>query len=73
MSQATATKFWRLLEPVGKYLFKREKPIEPKSRHTEYCKYCHTPMSVADGQIAYFHSKCRGRARASKRFTHRHA
>lgn len=64
MAKATATKFWRKLEPVGKYLFKRAKVIAPKDRHIELCRGCGEPMPVADGQIAYFHKECRTKVRS---------
>lgn len=63
MSKITATKFWRLLEPIGHYIFKRNEPIAIKGRHEEACQYCKQPMAVADGQIAYFHKECRKEVR----------
>lgn len=64
MSKITATKFWRLLEPVGRHIFKRSTPIVRKDRHLEECLRCRQPMAVADGQIAYFHKECRKEVRS---------
>jgi hypothetical protein len=66
MSKITATKFWRLLEPVGNYVFKRTEKIKTKERHEESCRYCKQPIFVADGQLAYFHAKCRKEVRSQR-------
>lgn len=82
MSKATATRIARTFEVFESYtrksrsgkseviipaeVLKRETPKEAQPREARECFYCHRPMMVSAGQVAYFHKACRKKQRSRR-------
>lgn len=48
---------------VPEQIFKRNTKLDPQPRAERPCRFCHKPMMVSAGQIAYFHKECRHKKR----------
>lgn len=79
MSKATATRIARTFEVFDSYakidkkgnkvfvpaeVMKKGEITPAQNREARPCRFCHKPMMVAAGQVAYYHSECRKRKRS---------
>lgn len=58
MAKATATRIARMYRATTT----RVLPAQPRAERP--CRYCHKPMVVSAGQIAYYHAECRKKKRS---------
>lgn len=82
MAKATATRIARTFQVFDSYekknkkgesvivpseVMKRGELIPAQDREARPCRYCHKPMMVAAGQIAFYHKECRSIKRSFRK------